>query len=109
MIVRIRLRQGVKPKQNRRKNRHVALALAALITPAALMACALGCWRIAADLNLTGQFAIPTGLFSHWQVWFSFAAVLEGIAIGLNRYGNAEQPIRNSVEEPSQPLLNSEY
>ena len=109
MIVRIRLRYGPRPKRNRRKNTHLALALAALIAPAALMAAALGCWRVAADLNLTGQFPIPNGFFSHWQVWFSLAGVLEGLAIGLNRYGRNDQPLRNSVEEPVQPLLNSEY
>jgi len=87
MIVRIRLHPGPKVKRMRRKNRHVALALAALITPAALVACLLGLWRLAADLDMAGRFAISAGLFSHWQVWFGCAAVLETIAIALNRYG----------------------
>jgi uncharacterized RDD family membrane protein YckC len=87
MIVRIRLHSGPKVKLARRKNRHIALALAALITPAALVACLLGFWRLAADLNMAGQFAISEGLFSHWHVWFGCAAVLEFIAIVLNRYG----------------------
>ena len=87
MIVRIRLHPGPKVKRARRKNRHIALALAALITPAALVACLLGLWRLAADLDMAGRFAISAGLFSHWQVWFGCAAVLESIAIALNRYG----------------------
>lgn len=91
MIVRIRLHTGPKVKLARRKNRHVALAAAALITPAALVAGCLGFWRLAADLNLAGRFAISEGLFSHWQVWLGCAAVLESIAILLNRYGNRRQ------------------
>ena len=87
MIVRIRLNPGPKVKRARRKNRHVALALAALISPAALVAGLLGLWRLAADLDMAGRFAISAGLFSHWQVWFGCAAALETIAIALNRYG----------------------
>ena len=90
MLVRIRFRQGPKLKRKLRKNQHVALAFSALLTPAALMTCALGFWRIAADLNLSRQFAIPSGFFSHWQVWLGSAALLELGAILLNRYGRAE-------------------
>jgi len=90
MLVRIRFRQGPKLKRKLRKNQHVALAFSALLTPAALMACALGFWRIAADLNLSRQFAISAGFFSHWQVWLASAALLELVAIALNRYGRAE-------------------
>ena len=108
MIVRIRLRQGPRPKRYGRKNRQIALALAGLIVPAALMACALGCWRIAADLNLTGQFPISSGFFSHWQVWICASGILECVSIGLNRYGRAENEIQNSVDQQPQTLLNSE-
>lgn len=88
MIVRIQLKAGPKLKRTRRKNRHVALALAALITPAALVAGLLGFWRLAADLNMAGRFAISVGLFSHWQTWLGCATLLESIAILLNRYGS---------------------
>lgn len=109
MLVRIRFREGPKLKRKRRKNQHVALALSALLTPAALMACALGLWRIAADLNLSRQFAIPTGFFSHWQVWIGLAAVLELVAIILNRYGKAESVIQNSEDQSAQTILNSGF
>ena len=33
----------------------------------------LALWRIAADLKSTNSFAIPSGLFSHWQVWLGAA------------------------------------
>jgi hypothetical protein len=96
MLVRIRLRAGPRVQRKLHKNQHVALALSSLLTPAALMACALGAWRIAADLNITRQFAIPSGFFSHWQVWLGSAAVLELIAVALNRYGNIKSQIHDS-------------
>ena|SRR5271166_3815601 len=109
MLIRIRFREGPKLKRKRRKNQHVALALSALLTPAALMACALGLWRITADLNLSRPFAIPAGFFSHWQVWLGSAAILEFVAMALNRYGNAESTIQNSEEEAPQTILNSGF
>jgi hypothetical protein len=63
------------------------LATGALLTPAALMALVLGCWRLASDLNLTGEFVIARGLFSHWQVWMVLAGILQTCASVLNRYG----------------------
>jgi uncharacterized membrane protein AbrB (regulator of aidB expression) len=62
--------------------------LAALLTPAALMASVLAAWRIAADLNFASRFAIPTGLFSHWQVWLGAAIGLQLCSRVLNRYGH---------------------
>ena len=87
MVVRIRFRKGPKLGQRRQKNRRIALAAGAMLTPAALVAMLLGLWRIAADLNLTASFAIPSGLFSHWQVWMAAAAALQLCARMLNRYG----------------------
>jgi len=69
-------------------NRRMALAIASLMTPAALMAGVLGLWRIGADLKWTSGFAIPSGLFSHWQVWLAVAFVLQLCAHILNRYGS---------------------
>lgn len=99
MIVRIRLGAGPKIRQKHRKNQHLALGLAALLTPAAVMAIVLAFWRLSADLRTTGDFPISAGLFSHWQIWTTIAVVLEFLAILLNRYGNAEQPIQEPVEE----------
>jgi hypothetical protein len=87
MVVRIRFRKGPKLGQRRQKNRRIALAAGAMLSPAALVAMLLGLWRIAADLNLTASFAIPSGLFSHWQVWLACAALLQLCARMLNRYG----------------------
>lgn len=88
MVVRIRFAKGRRVLLAKRKNKKMALALSALLTPAAVMASALGLWRLTADLKLTGEFGISTGLFSHWQVWMVFAALLQGCAWALNRYGH---------------------
>jgi hypothetical protein len=90
MRVRIRLSRGPTVHRKRSKDRQLALALAALLTPAALMATALALWRLGADLKWTGEFAISDGLFSHWQVWFAMAVVLQLAAIVLNRYGRED-------------------
>jgi len=89
MVVRIRFRKGPKVTRKRRKNQRLALAVAALLPPAAFCAGALGLWRIAADLNWTGSFAIPNGIFSHWQVWLGAAVGLQFCARALNRYGKS--------------------
>ncbi len=109
MVVRIRLSSSARVRQKRRKNQHMALAMASLLTPAALMACALAFWRLAADLKAAGQFPIPNGLFSHWQVWLTLAASLQFCATLLDRYGKPEAILPESVEEPERKLANSGY
>src|SRR5436190_11971734 len=90
MVVRIRFAKGPALGSRRtNSNRKFALAAGALLTPAAVIASALGAWRIAADLNFTNSFAIPSGLFSHWQVWVGAAVVLQVCSRVLNRYGHA--------------------
>lgn len=91
MVVRIRFGRGPKLERAGRKNRRVAMAFAALLTPAAVMAAVLGCWRLAADLKLAGTFAISTGLFSHWQVWFAFAVLLVICSRVLNHYARPDE------------------
>jgi hypothetical protein len=109
MVVRIRLSSGTRLRQKRRKNQHIALAMAALLTPAAVMAWVLAFWRLAADLNATGQFPISDGLFSHWQVWVTLASSIQFCAILLNRYGKAEAILPKSVDEPERKLADSRY
>src|SRR5271155_2137293 len=98
MVVRIRFSSGARVRQKRRKNQHVALAMASLLTPAAVMACVLTLWRLAADLSVTGQFPITDGLFSHWQVWLTVGATLQFFAILLNRYGKTEPVLQDTVD-----------
>jgi hypothetical protein len=100
MLVRIRLGRQPKPAVKRARNRRVALALAALLTPGALAALVLAIWRLGADLNWTGSFAIPTGLFSHWQVWMGAAVLLQVCALALNRYGRPAQTTESAHLSP---------
>jgi hypothetical protein len=100
MVVRIRLGRRRRPGIKRAQNRRIALGISALLTPAALAALVLAVWRLGADLNLTSSFAIPSGLFSHWQVWMAAAALLELCAFALNRYGRSGAPSGSTVSEP---------
>jgi hypothetical protein len=109
MVVKIRLSSETRVRQKRRKNKHVALAMAALLTPAAVMACVLACWRLAADMNATGQFPIPSGFFSHWQIWLALAGSLQFCATALNRYGKPHAILPKSVDEQERKLADSRY
>ena len=68
----------------------MALAVSALLTPAAFLASVLALWRIAADLNITAKFAITSGVFSHWQVWMVAAVLLQLCSRMLARYGKRD-------------------
>ena len=109
MVVRIRFQDGPKLSRKKRKNQHVALALAVLLTPAAITALALGVWRLAADLRLAGQFAIADGLFSHWQVWMALAGLIQFLAILLNRYGHGQRLVQDTEEEEPGTVLDSGF
>ena len=87
MVIRIRFGRGPQVTKRYRRKQRLAVAVGALLTPAAAMALGLGLWRIAADLNWTNSFAIPSGLFSHWQVWLGAAAALQLCSRILSRYG----------------------
>ena len=98
MLVRIRLKDGPRVRRNHRKNQHLALGFAALLTPTAVMAIVLALWRLSDDLRANGQFPISAGVFSHWQIWLAAAAAIEFLAIILNRYGNSESALQKAVE-----------
>jgi hypothetical protein len=87
MKVKLLLRPGPRVKKQKGKNRRLALAAAALLTPASFSAFVLAAWRLAADMEWTGQFAIADGPFSHWQVWLLLAIALQTCVVTLNRYG----------------------
>src|SRR5436309_1042900 len=69
MLIRIRWRRS-----SVRSRQEMALALAALLTPAALVAFTICFWSFAAELQWTNGFFVNSGLFSHWQVWLILAA-----------------------------------
>jgi hypothetical protein len=86
MVVRIRFAYGSALRKTVAANRHAALVTSSLMTPVAVMAAALGVWRMAADLKWTGEFAISKGIFSHWQVWIAVAVAVQFAAFLLHRY-----------------------
>lgn len=85
MVVRIHLRFGY-GRRSETVQKQTALAVASLMTPVALMMCALGFWRLAADLKWAGQFVFTHGLFSHWQVWLAMGVAVQFAAFLLHRY-----------------------
>ena len=89
MRVRLFLGRGSQIRKVKGKNKKLALIAAAFLTPAALLAFALACWRLAADLSLAQGFAIASGVFSHWQVWLFMAIALDAASLALNRYGGS--------------------
>jgi hypothetical protein len=70
-------------------NRRAAIAVAALLDPAAVMALALALWGMAAERNWVGSFAITSGVFSYWETWLGAAVALELCALALNRFGKS--------------------
>ncbi len=87
MIVKLRFATGRRVKIASGKNRHVALAVAALMTPATLMMFVMAMWRIASDIQLATEFPINEGVWSHWQVWIASAFLSHLTSVILNRYG----------------------
>ena len=88
MVLKIRFGKVSRVGLRRGKNRRMASVVAALLTPIGLIAFVLAVWRVAADLNWANSFAIPSGLFSHWQVWLGAAALLQVVSYLPNRYGS---------------------
>jgi len=64
-----------------------------LLRNLALAAGVLGLWRLGSDLGWTQDFFIAAGLWSHWQIWFALAAVLNagaGFLVRLVRPAHAK-------------------
>src|SRR6266404_256372 len=87
----------------------VALAVASLITPAALAAFVFAFWRLTADLKITRAFPVTDGFFSHWQIWLASATVLELLALLLNRYGKPDLALPETIDDPAQEFADSRF
>jgi len=85
MVVRIRMKYENAVRRTVEINRQAAIVTSSLLTPISLVAWVLGGWRLLADLNLAGEFAISDGLFSHWQVWIALGIILQFAALLLQR------------------------
>lgn len=65
--------------------------LGVMLTPLAVLAGALGAWRLAADPGWTSHFFIAHGLLSHCQVWFTVAIAVRASSRGLNKWLDKQQ------------------
>ncbi|HYP15264.1 MAG TPA: hypothetical protein VEQ63_15150 [Bryobacteraceae bacterium] len=94
MRVRIRLNYAHARRRSSIATKQTALVISSLTTPVALMAWALGAWRVLADTGLTGRFVITRGLLSHWQVWIAMGIAFQFAGFVLHRYAlsDSEQP-----------------
>lgn len=63
----------------------MASAIAALLTPAFALTLAIAVWRLGQDLGFASSFFITEGVWSHWQVWFALAMVIQLASTRLNR------------------------
>jgi hypothetical protein len=57
-----------------------------LLSPIAVIAALMACWRFGADAGWTDTFAFSDGLFSHWQVWLALAIGIQWSANRLDRF-----------------------
>lgn len=56
-----------------------------LLSPMAVIAALMACWRFGADAGWTDSFVVADGLMSHWQVWLALAIGIQWFAIRLDR------------------------
>lgn len=98
MIVKLRFPTGRKVKKTSGKNRHIALAIAALMTPGTLMMFVMAMWRLGADVGVATEFPITEGVWQHWQMWIAAAAFSHLISVLLDRYGrDGEMGVGKSI------------
>ena len=83
----IRLNYGGARKWRELDRGSLILGLRRWLIPASAVALAVAIWRLAYDLDLATQFAIPMGVFSHWQIWLALAVLLLLLAEMLRRSG----------------------
>jgi hypothetical protein len=103
MVVRIRFGRGPAVSGRAGKNKRMATLAASVLTLISLGCTALTMWRVGTDLEWAGDFVIPSGLLSHWQVWAGFAAAIQYLAWRLNRYAKslaAPEPDTDFAESP---------
>jgi hypothetical protein len=93
MVVRIRFERGRAVSRRTGKNRRIATLTASLLTLVSISCAALAMWRIGTDLDWTGDFVFPSGLFSHWQVWTGIAAAVQYVSWRLTRYARKPTPL----------------
>ena len=56
-----------------------------VLPPLAMLAAALGAWRLGADPGWTSEFFITNGPFSRYQLWFAIAIAVQLWAYAIKR------------------------
>jgi hypothetical protein len=102
MVVKVRFGQGPVVSRGPGKNSRLATLTASILTLVSISCGSLALWRIGTDLDWAGDFAFPSGLLSHWQVWMGAAIGLRYLGWRLGRYARktfAEEPEVEAAEE----------
>jgi hypothetical protein len=83
-----RIQSALRKLSHRRSPHFVpAVSLSGLgLTLVAVLAGALGIWRLGVDPGWTSPFFIAAGLFSRYQLWFALAIAAQTCAFILNRW-----------------------
>ncbi|MBV8808133.1 MAG: hypothetical protein JO033_05615 [Acidobacteriaceae bacterium] len=71
--------------------RNFAMAVAALLTPAALLGFTITIWSLGAGQHWTAAFFISSGPFAHWQTWLVASLALFVLAVILNRFAASRE------------------
>lgn len=100
MVVRIRLPRGAKGRWDIGKQAPFASGLGGLIGLVAVSCLMLAMWRLTSDLGWTGEFVIPDGILSHWQVWMAMTIATGFLAVRLVRYGRALEEAEDPGADP---------
>jgi hypothetical protein len=70
-----------------------------VLTLTAVLAAALGAWRLGVDPGWTGPFFIADGWLSRYQLWFAIAIGAQTSAFILNRW--VAKRVTRSQHEPA--------
>ena len=55
-----------------------------LLSPLAVIAGLMACWRFGSDIGWSDTFVVSDGLLSHWQVWLALAIGIQWMARKLD-------------------------
>jgi len=108
MVVRIRFGRGAGVALQKSNNARLARLSASFLTLVAICLSFMGFWRLFEDFDLAGDFVIPTGILSHWQVWLAAAAGTQYAAWRLKGFAREEAPTEEELEFPDEPAESEE-
>ncbi len=100
MLVRILFARGPLVHKGRPKNVGNVHAAATLLTPISIACVLMGVWKVGSDMEWAEPFAIESGIFSHFQVWFALGAGAQAAAWKLARFGRRNPDTVTSEQIP---------